>query len=98
MLKAIYNFPQTPGLFRNLSFMPSFFAGTGYVYLQVTYDQSFDYEREYRPARQGMLEVACGVARNKFNHLKKVVGIAMEPPRISQRVSEDFILLECENW
>jgi hypothetical protein len=45
-----------------------------------------------------MLEVACGVARNKFNHLKKVVGIAMEPPRISQRVSEDFILLECENW
>jgi hypothetical protein len=101
IIQAIRNFPEMEGKdVRNLSFMPSFYDGTGYVFLQVHYAQieSIDYNKTYRPARSKMLEIACGTARNKFPHLKKVVGIALEAPKFASTVSEDFILMHCENW
>jgi uncharacterized protein YecA (UPF0149 family) len=45
-----------------------------------------------------MLEFACGAAKLKFSHLKKVIGIAIDAPKFSRINSEDFIVLDCENW
>jgi hypothetical protein len=45
-----------------------------------------------------MLQIACGAARIKFSHLKKVVGIAIDAPKFTKRNSEDFVLLDCEKW
>lgn len=99
IISSIRNFPEEMGpVARNLSFMPSFFADMGYVFLQIRHDSFGDYENEYRPLRQAMLEVACGAARNKFSHLKKVVGIAIDAPKFTKRNSEDFLLLECAEW
>jgi uncharacterized protein YecA (UPF0149 family) len=44
-----------------------------------------------------MLEIACGVARNKFPHLKKVIGIAIDAPKDKPTNSEDFILMDTED-
>jgi len=59
-----------------------------------------DYDNEYRPLRQKMLEIACGAAKNKFNHLKMVIGIVMDAPKYAKKNSEDFILIlmDCSNW
>ncbi len=99
MIKAIRNFPEDiQGIARNLTFMPSFYEGTAYVFLQLKADGITDYENDYRPKRQAMLRIACGVAKNKFSHLTKVVGIAIDAPKFSEKNSEDFILMDCRNW
>lgn len=99
MIQSIRNFPETPQpIMRNLSFMPSFYEEKGYVFLQLKVDGITDYENEYRPTRQALLEVACGAARNKFDHLKTVVGIAIDAPKYAATNSEDFILMDCSNW
>jgi hypothetical protein len=45
-----------------------------------------------------LLEIACGAAKNRFEHLKKIVGIAIDAPKFSKRNSEDFILMDCADW
>ena len=45
-----------------------------------------------------MLEIACGAAKNRFGHLKKVIGIAIDAPKYSKRNAEDFILMDCSDW
>ena len=45
-----------------------------------------------------MLEIACGAARNKFPHLKKVIGIAIDAPKFTRKNSEDFLLMDCSHW
>ena len=99
MLKAIKNFPETgddPA--RYLSFMSSFYAGKGYVFLQ--FNPPSPREEDYREVRQYMLKIACGAARNRFSHLNTVVGIAMDPPKFTEpgEISEDFVLLDCSCW
>lgn len=99
MIKAIKGFPESTRLvMRNLSFMPSFYEGKGYVFLQLKVDGITDYENDYRPKRQAMLEIACGAAKNKFGHLKTVIGIAIDAPKYTNSNSEDFILMDCEHW
>ena len=99
MMASIRNFPETSQrIMRNLSFMPSFFEDKGYVFLQLKVDDITDYENEYRPKRQALLEVACGAAKNKFKHLKKVIGIAIDAPKYAESNSEDFILMDCSDW
>lgn len=99
MIEAIQNFPETDQpLVRNLSFMPSFYQDKGYVFLQLKFSNITDYENDYRPKRQAILEIACGAARNQFPHLNKVIGIAIDAPKYSNTNSEDFILLECNDW
>lgn len=99
MIEAINNFPESNDpIVRNLSFMPSFYEGVGYVFLQLKCINKGDYESEYRPKRQAFLEIACGAARNKFSHLKKVIGIAIDAPKYESRNSEDFALLICDKW
>lgn len=96
---SIKNFPDNAkGIVRNLSFLPSFFPGRGYVFLQLHQENAGDYDTEYRPFRRRMLEFACGAAKLKFPHLEKVIGIAIDAPKYSRINSEDFILLECGNW
>jgi len=96
---AIERFPAADNsIMRHLSFMPSFFSDTGYVFLQLWHPSIVDYDGDYRPKRQKLLEIACGVAKNKFPQMTKIVGIAIDPPKISTRGSEDFILLNCAEW
>lgn len=100
MISAIRNFPESLGpVATNLSLMPSYYKGTGYVFLQLRVSEHLYSEYgEYREKRHWMLEIACGAAKNKFPDLTKIVGIAMEPPKFSRKISEDFILLECDKW
>jgi hypothetical protein len=99
MITSIKNFPEDiPGLARNVSFMPSFYKEKGYVFLQVKHPNIRDYENDYRPKRQAMLEIACAAAKNKFPHLSKIIGIGIDAPKFSLRNAEDFILLNCEEW
>lgn len=99
MIKAVDNFPESPApLMRNVSFMPSFYEGKAYVFLQVKMTNITDYDNDYRPKRQAMLEIACGAAKNKFAHLHTIVGIAIDAPKFTDRNAEDFILMRCENW
>jgi SEC-C motif len=99
MQQAIDGFPEDgDGIVRNMSFFPSFYNGTGYIFLQIKHPDIVDYNKEYRPKRAKILEIACGVARNKFSHLTKIVGIVIDAPKFSKRNSEDFILLSCTKW
>jgi hypothetical protein len=99
MSTSIRNFPDNAkGIVRNLSFLPSFFAGSGYVFLQLFHDNPGDYDTEYRFGRRRMLEFACGAAKLKFPHLYKVIGIAIDAPKYSRVNSEDFIVLDCASW
>ena len=70
----------------------------GYVFLQIPSPPDVDYEETYRPVRRYMLEVACGVIKNRYPHLKKIIGIAREPYQQGQGCSHDFIVLKCEEW
>jgi hypothetical protein len=99
MIKSIRNFPENLGpIARNLSLMPSFYKDKGYVFLQLKHDNILDYDNDYRPKRKSMLLTVCGVAKNKFPHLKKIIGIAIDAPKFSRKNSEDFVLLDCEQW
>jgi hypothetical protein len=99
MISAIRNFPETSApIVRNLSFMPSFYEGKAYVFLQLKVTNIRNYENDYRPKRRALLEVACGAAKNKFNDLHTVIGIAIDAPKFADRNAEDFILMRCENW
>ncbi len=99
MQEAIDSFPtDTNKMSLNIGDYPSFYSDIRYAFLQVIQPPNSDYKKEYRPVRFEMLNIACGVIKNRFSHLKKVIGIAVEPPKLNQRTSEDFILLDCENW
>jgi hypothetical protein len=99
MIKSIQNFPEIDGeIIRNVSFMPSFYEDKGYVFLQLRAKNIADYDNDYRPKRQALLQLACAAAKNKFSHLNKVIGIAIDAPKFSRKIAEDFILLECNDW
>ncbi len=54
--QSIKNFPESSRpMMRNLSFMPSFYEGKGYVFLQLKVEGVTDYENEYRPRRQKIM-------------------------------------------
>ena len=99
MIEMVGKFPrQPPPLYRTTNFMPSYDPEKGYVFLQLHVADPGDYEGEYRPKKQELLKIACGVARNKFPHLKKIVGIAIDAPVTDGPNSEDFILMDCSDW
>jgi len=99
MIQAIRKFPESSQpIMRYLSFMPSFYKEKGYVFLQLKVDKITDYENDYRPMRVAMLEIACGAAKNKFTHLEKVIGIAIDAPKFTRMNSEDFVLMDCSHW
>ncbi len=96
---AIQKFPyEREGRVRQITFMHSFYKDKAYVFLQLRCPDDLvgDYDTEYRPKRQAMLAIACGVARNKYPHLKKVIGIGIDAPKDRPENSEDFVLLDGE--
>jgi hypothetical protein len=98
ILQVIRGFPESSDpLMRQLTLMPSFHEGKAYVFLQLKVDGIVDYDK-YRAKRQAMLEIACGAAKNKFEFLKTIIGIAIDAPKFSRRNSEDFLLMNCESW
>jgi hypothetical protein len=98
--QSIENVPDFGGeMGRNLSSYPSYYPDKRYVFLQLTPMPDKDYDTEYRPLRQEMLKIACGVEKMKRRKSKKVIGIAIDAPKYAgKRNSEDFALLDCENW
>jgi hypothetical protein len=99
MIEAIRNFPETTEeIVRNVSFMPSFYEGKAYVFLQLKKTNITDYENDYRPKRQALLEIACAAAKNRFRDLHTIVGIAIDAPKFARRNAEDFILMDCREW
>lgn len=66
--------------------------------MQIKWHGIEDYETSYRQKRQKLLGIACGVARTKFPHLKKVIGIAIDAPKYAIENSEDFVVLDAERW
>ena len=67
MLESIRRVANSGGqVGRKLALMPSFYEGTAYVFLLIPYEGTADYETHYRPMRQKVLEIACGVARKQM--------------------------------
>lgn len=98
MAEMIEKFPgDGTKLFRHVAYMPSFYPEQGYVFLQLHVPQAKRSSGD-RERRQAMLEIACGAAKNRFPHLKKIVGIAIDAPKYTTENSEDFILMECGEW
>ncbi len=100
ILAAIEGFPESDApLVRAVSLMPSFWEGTAYVFLQLKVLEKGDYDTEYRPVRQGMLEIACAAARMRLPTLERVIGIAIDAPRYAGEInSEDLLLMEFSEW
>lgn len=99
IIKAIRNFPETTeSLARYVSFIPSFYKGKAYVFLQLKELGLSKSQSEHRQMRQEMLEIACGSAKNRYDHLQTIVGIAIDAPKYAKKNSEDFILMDCTKW
>lgn len=98
--QSIQKMPDFGGqMARNLSSYPSFYPDRRYVFLQLKPMLDKDYDSEYRPFRREMLKIACGVEKMKRPKSKKVIGIAIDAPKYAgTKNSEDFALLDCENW
>jgi hypothetical protein len=96
---AIAGFPDIAGtISRQVTFIPSFYEKKGYVFLQLRVRGITDYDGDYRPKRQALLQIACAAMKNKMPELETIIGIAVEPPKFSETISEDFILLDCRIW
>jgi hypothetical protein len=99
MSQAIESFPDNPSdSTRHLRVMPSFFPETAYLFLQLKAPSSVRDRLNYREVRRHFLEVACGALKNKSPQYKNIVGIAIDAPKHYSDISEDFILMPCENW
>lgn len=99
MLSSVKNFPDIGPSSRNVTLLPSIQPNVSYVLLQLRLPESLHAAPGYREKRLELLEVACGSAKNKFSHLVKVIGIAIDAPKFTGgATSEDFILMPCETW
>ena len=69
--------------------------------MQIKYSdntKNSEQKKEMRSIRQKMLEIACGAIKNKMPHLNKVIGIAIDAPKYTDINSEDFMLMNTEDW
>ncbi len=97
--EAIQQFPPDNRFTRHMRFFKSYYETTGYVFLQLWVPKDIKgSEAEYRSKRQEMLRLACGAARNRFPSLEIVVGIAIEPPKLTSRTGEDLFWMDCREW
>jgi hypothetical protein len=99
IIESIRNFPETTQeVVRSVSFIPSFYKGKAYVFLQLKKANITNYNSDYRPKRQALLEVACAAAKNRFRELNTIIGIAIDAPKFARKNAEDFILMDCRDW
>lgn len=100
LTKSIEDMPEVDGdnMVRHVTIMPSFFKGIGYVFLQINAPYHFIKKKDYLDGRVKLLELACGVAKNKFEHYDLLVGIAFDAPKYLEQNGEDLIYFDCSNW
>jgi hypothetical protein len=99
MLTAVERFPRDDGAYRQVTLIPSFQPNVAYILLQLRPPAEVKARPDFRQVRMQILQIACGAAKNRFPRLAKVIGIGIEPPRSpSDRVAEDFLLLNCASW
>lgn len=99
IMRSVKDYPMDKGkLSKKITFMPSFYKDTAYVLLQVHNPNIVDYDKKHRQMRQGMLQIACGAAKNNFPQFSKIIGIAIDAPKYTNKNSEDIILLNCKEW
>lgn len=97
--KEVRGFPETnDAVLPKVKLMISLQKDKGYVFLQLKCPQTGDFEKHYSPLRREMLEVACGVIKNRLPHLNTVIGIGQYAPKFSNGNSRDFILINCSEW
>lgn len=99
IFKTIDNFPS-PGdsMMRNVTFLPSFYPKKAYIFLQLWVPDGMRSRPDYRLFKQSMLEVACGSAKNKWDELDTIIGIAVDAPKHHAEISKDFLLMNCKSW
>jgi len=100
MIEAMHAFPDIDEpIVRYVSLMPSFYDGTRYVFLQLKVTDKGDYNKDYRPRRQALLEIACAAAKLKWPNIQRVVGIAIDAPKYAGELnSEDLAVMEFDGW
>jgi len=85
------------GIHRRVSLIPMAESGTAYVFLVVGAPSAMREHPNWRHGRKNLLQAACGAAKLKLPHLKKVIGIGVEDPRCAPAgCGNDFALLLCE--
>jgi hypothetical protein len=52
---------------------------------------------EYRHRRRLLLQAYCMIVKGRYRGLKRVVGIAVEPPEVRER-SEDLLYMDVAHW
>jgi hypothetical protein len=76
-------------------------ADTGFFFVTLKYldwmDAKGGYEK-YRLNRSGYIQIYAQAILMKHAHLKRVIGIAMEPPNQGRGASEDCIYAEQRDW
>ncbi|MDD9797729.1 MAG: hypothetical protein OXT03_01250, partial [Alphaproteobacteria bacterium] len=78
-----------------LNLVPSFYHEKGYVFLHRRIPNQFvNDDEDYESERYDQLQVACGVVKNKFPYLQKIIGIAFDRSEYNKESSEIFILLD----
>ena len=85
--------------FRQVRLFESFYKNKAYIILQllVPFTERGSIEEEQQK-RKSVLDIACGAAKNRFPHLKSIIGIAMEPPKVNPFGNKELVLFECEAW
>lgn len=100
--KSLKKFPESlPAPARYINVMPSYHSGVAYIFLQlrpVDFIDTVEVADKHRDIRGHILNVACGVLKNKKPDLERVVGIAIYAPTFSTINSEDFVYLDCSSW
>ncbi|WP_426960389.1 YecA family protein [Muricoccus radiodurans] len=100
MINAINEFPaEKDQLQRHMCFFHSFYPDKAYVFLQLWVPARMrEDEDAYRAKRQEVLRRACGAAKNHNPSLKTVIGIAIDPPKLTDQNAEDFLWMDCSEW
>lgn len=99
IFSAVDRFPETKTLARQVTLLGSNEPNVAYVLLQLYAPDELRAEPDYREKRMVILEIACGVAKNKFPKLVKIIGIGINAPKLlGNPGGEDFILMPCETW
>lgn len=97
ILEAINQLPEPEEFARKVTVIK--LNNVSYVFLQVS-KKNIAHYGAYQTRRRRMLAIACGAFKNKCPSQKKIIGIAVEPLKYhkKEKVSWDFMLLNCETW
>lgn len=102
--RAIQNYPEThTELYRYCTcFFSISIPNLLYIFLQVPRNVDIGYQ-EYRERRKNQLSMFVFCAKSKCIkegiHIDKIIGIALEPPKLKNNISSsEFILYEIDEW